>query len=217
MVTHKPMQQDLVTALKEINTASDLMEMVLSANQRQNETPNQELFEEVKHKIQTPNWQMVTENLIEGVIAGEPIKLEKRLEAELDLKTLFEHIDKMKSFDTSAIEQTIARLKSQPQGEELAQVLMTSVLPRSYGLFTDKQEVVEIIADQGLVHLNYVHILADTLPEPVTLNGELFQQKCWVNLEFFRGEEAFEKSFYYLDDSNGQTLSVTIQAAFSPL
>ena len=219
MATHKPMQDELVATLKEIKTASGLIDTVLTANQLQTEEPDQDQIEGIKKKMLQANWRLETVNLIDGVIAGEPIKLEVSMTAALDLKTLFENIDVMKSYDTSTIEQTVARLKGQPQGEELAQVLMASILPRAYGLTSvlNRENFVEMIADEGLVHFNYAHIFNSVLPPMVTLDRELFQQKCWVNLEFLRGEAAFEKSFYYQDESNGQPLSVTVKAVFSPI
>jgi hypothetical protein len=79
------------------------------------------------------------------------------------------------------------------------------------------EDIVEIVAKNGLVHLNYAHLLSRFLPVAINLNPILFSEKVWVNAEFFHSHEPFEKAFYFSDEANGEPLSVTLDTHFSHL
>lgn len=223
------MKEDLVKALQDVHLASSLIDEVLVSIKPEDLTTDPKQVAAVKQRMHKPTWTLKTKNVVEGVIGEDPIKLEALIEGALDIETLWEQVDKMKTFDTTTIETTVAQLKSQPQGEELAQVLLSAILPRAYGavtkievvssLFpvtaTSTEELMELVALDGLVHVNYAPVLARRLPSPINVDGLLFQNKCWVNLEFLQGNEPFEKSFSWQDETNGQLLSITITAAFS--
>lgn len=224
------MKEKLRQAVKEMNEASDLMDKVVKTGTFEPTGTTVDQVTEIKTKMKKPEWLMNTMNTVEGVIAGEPIKLVIEIDIVLDSQSLFEALDRQKTVNKVALEQISTELKNQEKGTELTEILVDALLPHAYGITkrigiieslpepvqTEPiEEIVVMLADEGLVHFNYAHVLSRFLPAHIILNDKLFQSKCWVNEEFLREKEPFEKSFAYQDDTNGQPLLINLAIKLS--
>jgi hypothetical protein len=225
------MNEELKQAVKEMNEASDLMDKVVKTGTFEPTGTTVDQVAEIKTKMKKPEWLMNTVNTVEGVIAGEPIKLVIEIDFVLDSQSLFEALDRQKTVNKVALEQISTELKNQEKGTELTEILVDALLPHAYGItrrlvikeslpesnLGEVEEITAMLADEGLVHFNYAHVLSRFLPVQINLNDKLFQSKCWVNEEFLRDNEPFEKSFSFQDDSNGQPLLISLITKFSRL
>jgi hypothetical protein len=141
-MAHQPlvMKAELLNSLKQMSDAGELMNAVIQSISLEHHNTDPELIQTLKQKMNPPSWLMETTNTVEGIIADEPIKLVINLSFKLDTNTLFKLVDQQKIIDPATIDKTINHLKSQPNGEALADIMLDSLLPHAYGL-TQKIEL----------------------------------------------------------------------------
>jgi len=224
-------QNQLVETLKQIDDASDLIDDVIESVQFDRQPTSAEDILEIKTKMQTPEWLLESQNLIEGTIAGEPINVHLNVDFLLDTKTLIQAVDAHAHHDPQGIAAVVCQLKSRPNGDQLAEIMGAAFKPHSFGL-TQRIELLHqipqssdlgLIEDMvtltydGLVEIDYTQLLNRFLPHPVSLSRQIFTSKMRVNLEFFQDQDPFQKSFFWFDDSNSQALTLSIDTNFSRL
>lgn len=223
--------KEIIQSLKAMDQATDLMDKVLRVETAGGTMANAEVAK-IKKLRQKPTWKLRSVNRIEGLLDEQPFKVVVKIDFNLDTQTLQDQIDKMKTTDTSEVKKAAAHLSTQPQGDELAQVLEAAYEPQSLGIST-AIEVVEIIGakaevklnegvmvmavDTDLVHCQWAELLNRWLPDPVFLNAQQFSEACWVNWEFLQGKESFKKDFAWEVAAKGQLLQIKIETEWERL
>lgn len=211
--------KEIAKAMEKMHEADELATETLKEEEVKPVKIGSEQYDEIRKKMQKPEWLMKTNNKLTRAVDDRVEELEVDIDFELDISLLFEQMKKSGFTGAKSVQQVVKEMDN----EDLGEIVEETLLPKSYGIVTnlkvikpmrDKSdkvmvnEVVKLTASDRIIRFDYSRLLV-YLNANLNVNADLFVQKLCVNDEFFKGEKDFSKSFYWQDGE--MVISITAE------